>query len=146
MATWLAPLIRAGNLSFAPLGTGMRLGLLLVGFGVPLLAWSAARRRYGPGREKNWLEAERGMKLFAWLERGDPVPRLTAPVGRGVIALGAALGRLDDVLAFGGGSESADDDEKSESGSGDADDDDADNDDPDDDDPDDDDESKEGAK
>ncbi len=100
--SWLGPLARATDLSFNDLGTGMRLGLLLVGFGVPLFAWSAARRRYGPGRAKDWVKAEQRMKLLRWLERIGELRRLAASVGRSVMALGATLERLDGALAFGG--------------------------------------------
>lgn len=105
---WFSPMVHTGGIAFSQLGTGIRLGLMLVGFGVPLFAWSAARRRYGAGREKGWADKERRTPLFGWLERGDPVPRLMAPLARGVAGVGTALVRLDGVLAFGGESENGD--------------------------------------
>lgn len=86
-------------------GPGLRIGLLVIGFLLPLGAWRVASKWYGRASAENFEDRERQLPGRAWLTREPITLRATGMLGRDVDRIGSVLQRTDRWLAGGVGGE-----------------------------------------
>jgi NADH-quinone oxidoreductase subunit L len=61
---WLHPVLEHAEVRFADPGLGFEYTLMILSVSLAIVAYGAARRRYGPSRARNWQALETRLPLF----------------------------------------------------------------------------------
>lgn len=99
---WMHPALQHAHVAFQPHGLGIELGLMALSVGLAVVAWSAAKKRYGADRPKDWEAREQRIGAFKLLNNKYYVDEIyQATVIRGVLALRLVCRDLDKWVVDG---------------------------------------------